>query len=296
MTIIKIMALRHSAFYSPLLMTMAGNYLQEEGLQPEYSLATPEKTVPDSLSNGTCHVAQSAVATSFADMELGKPIDIVHFAQINSRDGFFLAAREPDESFNWNKLIGKKILVDHFFQPMAMFKFALKEQGISIDDLEIIDAGSVDEIDQSFRNGLGDYVHQQGPAPQQMEKDGVANVVASVGKAIGPVAFSSLCATREWCESDMFASFMKAYRKSLNYVIEAPAMDIAKQEFGAGFFPGVDIDVLANTIQAYKDLGCWEYDPVISEESYEKLLNVFLYSGLINKRYPYSQAIVKMDI
>ena len=296
MTIIKIMALRHSAFYSPLLMTMAGNYLQEEGLQPEYSLATPEKTVPDSLFNGTCHVAQSAVATSFADMELGKPIDIVHFAQINSRDGFFLAAREPDESFNWNKLIGKKILVDHFFQPMAMFKFALKEQGISIDDLEIIDAGSVDEIDQSFRNGLGDYVHQQGPAPQQMEKDGVAHVVASVGKAIGPVAFSSLCATREWCESDMATSFMKAYRKSLNYVIEAPAMDIAKQEFGAGFFPGVDIDVLANTIQAYKDLGCWEYDPVISEESYEKLLNVFLYSGLINKRYPYSQAIVKMDI
>jgi NitT/TauT family transport system substrate-binding protein len=193
-------------------------------------------------------------------------------------------------------LIGKKILVDHFFQPMAMFKFALKEQGISIDDLEIIDAGSVDEIDQSFRNGLGDYVHQQGPAPQQMEKDGVAHVVASVGKAIGPVAFSSLCATREWCESDMATSFMKAYRKSLNYVIEAPAMDIAKQEFGAGFFPGVDIDVLANTIQAYKDLGCWEYDPVISEESYEKLLNVFLYSGLINKRYPYSQAIVKMDI
>jgi NitT/TauT family transport system substrate-binding protein len=296
MTRINIMALRHSAFYSPLLMAMAGGFLQEEGLEAKYSLATPEKTVPDSLRNGSCHVAQSAVATSFADLKLGKPIDIVHFAQINARDGFFLAARKPDESFRWEKLIGRKVLVDHFFQPMAMFKYALKEQGVRLEDLEVIDAGSVEEMDKSFREGLGDYVHQQGPAPQQMEKDGVAHVVASVGEAIGPVAFSSLCAMREWCETDMAASFIKAYRKSLNYVIEAPATDIAKQEFEAGFFPDIDIEVLANTIQTYKGLGCWEANPAISQESYEKLLDVFLYSGLINQRYPYDLVIVKTPV
>lgn len=292
MTRINIMALRHSAFYSPLLMTMAGNFLREEGLEPEYSLATPEMTVPNSLRNGSCHVAQSAVATSFADLEQGKPIDIVHFAQINSRDGFFLAAREPDATFRWEKLIGKKVLVDHFFQPMAMLKFALKEQGINFGDMEVIDAGNVDEIDHAFREGAGDYVHQQGPAPQQMEREGIAHVVASVGEVIGPVAFSSLCAMREWCESDMATAFIKAYRKSLNYVIEAPAKDIARQEFEAGFFPDIDLDVLTKTIQAYKELGCWEPDPHISHESYKKLLDVFLYSGLISQRYPYEQVIV----
>ena len=48
----------------------------------------------------------------------------------------------------------------------------------------------------AFRSGAGDYVHLQGPAPQQLEADGVGHVVASVGEAIGPVAFSSLCARR----------------------------------------------------------------------------------------------------
>jgi len=33
----------------------------------------------------------------------------------------------------------------------------------------VINAGSVEEIDAAFRRGSGDYVHQQGPAPQQLE-------------------------------------------------------------------------------------------------------------------------------
>jgi len=36
MDVINITALRHSAFYSPLLVTIAANFLQQEGLQPHY--------------------------------------------------------------------------------------------------------------------------------------------------------------------------------------------------------------------------------------------------------------------
>ena len=39
---------------------------------------------------------------------------------------------------------------------------------------------------RAFRKGEGDYIHQQGPAPQQLEHDKVGHVVASVGEAIGP--------------------------------------------------------------------------------------------------------------
>jgi len=46
---IKIMALRHSAFYSPLLMTMAGGFLKQFGLEYEYQLETPANTVADNI-------------------------------------------------------------------------------------------------------------------------------------------------------------------------------------------------------------------------------------------------------
>jgi len=292
MTKINIMAIRHSAFYSPLLISIAGNYLKEEGLVPEYSLATPDKTIRDSLQYGTCHVAQSAVATCFEDLEQGSRSDIVHFAQINARDGFFIAAREPDNAFSWHKLIGRDVLVDHFFQPMAMFNYALHKKGISPGELNIIDAGNVEQIEQAFRDGKGDYVHMQGPAPQQMEEEGIAHVVASVGKVVGPVAFSSLCSTRDWLETDMARAFMKAYSGSLEFVVNASAEEIAFLELKAGFFPDIDQQVLTRTIQDYKDLGCWEIDPIISRQSYENLLGVFIHSELIKHRYPYERAVM----
>lgn len=292
MTAINIMALRHSAFYSPLLMSMAGGFLEDEGLVPEYTQATPERTVPARIREGVCHVAQSAVATSFAELEQGEEVDIVHFAQINARDGFFIAAREPDPDFHWDKLRGAKVLADHFFQPLAMLKYALHRNDVDFSDLDVIDAGGVEGIEQAFRDGLGDYVHMQGPLPQQFEYEGLGHVVAAVGDAVGPVAFSSLCASREWLETDMARAFMRAYRKALAYVIEAPADDIAAREHEAGFFPGTDLSVLTSTIRAYQNLGCWERDPTISATSYKNLLDVFLYSGLITLRHPYYKAIV----
>ena len=292
MSTINIMALRHSVFYSPLLLTIAGGFLRDEGLEPNYEVATPDNTVVDNINRGTCHVAQSAVATSFTELEHGNEVSIVHFAKINARDGFFIAARESDPDFNWQKLRGRKVLVDHFFQPLAMLKYGLHRHGCTFDDFEVIDAGDVNAIDRAFREGVGDYVHQQGPAPQQLEQDGVGYVVAAVGDAVGPVAFSSLCASRQWLDTDMAQAFMRAYRRSQAYVINAPAEEIAAREFEANYFPGIDQKVLIQTVKAYQQLGCWENDAVISKTSYENLLDVFLASGVISHRHAYEKAIV----
>ncbi len=291
---INIMALRHSAFYSPLLMAISGGFLQDEGLEPHYEVATPDNPVPEGIRSGKVHLSQSAVATSFETLERGETCDIVHFAQINERDGFFIAGREAETEFHWKNLQGKQVLVDHFFQPMAMFRYALHKQGVDEKKIRIIDAGNVDAIDRAFRAGAGEYVHQQGPAPQQLEKDGIAHVVASVGEAVGPVAFSSLCAAREWLETDMAQAFMRAYRAARQYVIDAPAEEIAHKE--ADFFPAIDKDVLSHTINTYQKLGCWSPDPTISQEAYNNLLDVFLYSGLISQRYPYDACVISPPI
>ena len=286
------MSLRHSAFYAPLLMTVAGGYLHAEGLDPVYETATPERPVAGSLASGHCHVAQSAVATSFAALERGETIDIVHFAQINERDGFFLLGREPEPDFEWTRLRGRQVLVDHFFQPLAMFRYALHVHGLGFDSIRAVNAGDPDAMERAFRAGDGDYVHLQGPAPQQLQHEGLGCVVAAVGDAVGPVAFSSLCARREWLATDMARAFMRAYRRARAHVIDAPPGEIAALLAEAGFFPGVERIVLAHTVRAYQHLGCWSPEPAISPAAYEHLLDVFMFSGLITRRHPYGAAIV----
>ena len=142
--------------------------------------------------------AQSAPSQGFGPLEQGKKPPAVHFAQINEKDGFFLTGRSPDKAFSWDKLKGKKVIVDHGGQPLAMFKYACFKSGLDFKAIQAIDAGSTEKMIAAFRKGDGDYIHLQGPAPQQLEHDGVGHIVAALGDAIGPCAFSSLAATREW--------------------------------------------------------------------------------------------------
>lgn len=282
---------RFSAFYSPLISTMSGGFLEEEGLRPSHSVAPPGKSAIDALVDGSAQVAQSALSQGLSALEKGETPAAVHFAQINEKDGFFLTGREPDPDFRWDRLRGKKVLVDHGGQPLAMFKFACHRAGLDYDAIESIDAGNGAAMDKAFREGKGDYIHQQGPAPQQLEHDGVGYVVASVGEVIGPCGFSSLAAAREWLDSDTADAFMRAYRKTRKYIIETPAKEIAKAE--AGFFPDTPVEVLTKTIADYQKLGCWTPHVEITEAAYEVTLDVFEHVGRLKTRHPYEMVCAK---
>jgi NitT/TauT family transport system substrate-binding protein len=156
--------------------------------------------------------------------------------------------------------------------------------------INVIDAGSVEEIDAAFRGGRGDYVHQQGPSPQLLEIERIGYVVAAVGEAMPPVAFSSLMASQAFLQTEMARAFTRAYRKARLWVTEAPADEIAGRE--AVLFPNIDLKALSNSIARYQKLGCWEGDLTITRELYDQALNVFLYSEAISARHPYEEVVV----
>ena len=285
---ISIQFTRFSAFYSPLIATMAGGFLKQEGLTPKHSIAPAGKSAIEGVVAGTVHVCQSAPSQSFGPLEKGQRPPAVHFAQINEMDGFFLTARAADPAFSWDKLRGKRVLVDHGGQPLAMFKYACHKRGLEFGAIQAANVPS-DRMDAAFRQGDGDYIHQQGPAPQQLEHDGVGHVVASVGQAIGPVAFSSLAATRAWLGTGMAGAFMRAYRKAREWLLSTPAAKVAEAE--ASFFPEIDRAVLASTIGYYQKLGCWTPHVEITRPAFETALDVFQHAGLITKRHRYEDVV-----
>jgi NitT/TauT family transport system substrate-binding protein len=285
---ISIQFTRFSAFYSPLIATIAGGFLQQEGFAPRHSIAPPGKSAIEGVVAGTVHVCQSAPSQGFGPLDRGQAPPAVHFAQINEMDGFFLTGRAADPAFSWDRLKGRRVLVDHGGQPLAMFKYACHKRGLDFGSITAVNVPS-DQMDAAFRKGEGDYIHQQGPAPQQLEHDRAGHVVASVGQAVGPVAFSSLAATRAWLGTDMAPRFMRAYRKARAWLLATPAADVAKAE--ASFFPEIDPAVLAATIGYYQKLGCWTPHVEITRPAFEVALDVFQHSGLISKRHRYEDVV-----
>ena len=274
-----------SAFYSPLISTMSGGFLKAEGLEPNWSVSPPGKSAIDALLDGSADVVQSALSQGFTTLGKGETPKVKHFAQINEMDGFFVTGRQADPDFTWNKLEGADLVCFGGGQPRAMFMYACHKAGIDFSKINLITPGGAADIDKAFRDGLGDYVQQQGPFPQQLEKDGIGHVVAQVGPQIGPNGFSSLCATPEWLATDMAKAFMRAYKKTRIYMNETPAIEIARAE--SSYFPDIDEDVLADCIATYQKLGCWTPHVEITREAYAVTQDVFEHFGTLKERYPY---------
>jgi NitT/TauT family transport system substrate-binding protein len=280
---------RFSAFYSPLIATFAGGFLKEEGLSAKHAVSAPGKSAIASLLDGTAHVVQSAPSQGFGPLEQGKKPPAVHFAQINEKDGFFLTGRSADKNFSWDKLTGKKVVIDHGGQPLAMFKYACFKRGLDFKAIQAIDAGSTEKMIAAFRKGEGDYIHLQGPAPQQLVHDGVGHIVAALGDAIGPCAFSSLAATREWLATEEAKAFMRAYRKARAWLIATPAAEVANTE--APYFKDIDLAVLTETIATYQKLGNWTPHVEITRPAFAATLDIFQHAGLITKPHAYEDVV-----
>jgi NitT/TauT family transport system substrate-binding protein len=276
-----------SAFYSPLISLMSGGFLKAEGLEADWTVSPPGVSAVKALEEGRADVIQSAPSQAFTSLAKGETPTAVHFAQINEMDGFFITGRAADPDFDWKRLEGSEVILFGGGQPLAMFKYACHKAGIDFGRLKVISLGSADEMDKAFRDGKGQYIQQQGPFPQQLEADGVGHIVAQCGPKIGPVAFSSLAATRDWLQSDVAKAFMRAYTKKRAYMVATPAIEIAKAE--KSFFPIIELDVLAQCISSYQQLGCWTPHVEITRPAFEVALDVFEHFGSLKERYAYDQ-------
>ena len=277
---IRIMASRHSAFYSPLLCCI--RFLRDEGREVTYSVLGADQRTYALIRDGAVDIVQSAVSSNWKPRERGVEPLPVHFAQINQRDGFFLVGLHPEPVFDWKKLEGKTLLADHGLQPLVMLKYAVRHNGADWKKIKVIDAGTPEKMEAAFGAGTAGYVHLQAPVVR-------GEVVVSVGASMPEVAFSSLCCDRGFQKTEAYRTFLKAYERARGWVRTAPAEDVAAAE--ASFFPLIAPEVLAPAIRSYQALGCWDGGIEIPRELYEQALNVFQSAGEITWRHRYEEVV-----
>jgi NitT/TauT family transport system substrate-binding protein len=285
---IRITASRHTAFYSPLICTMAAGFLEKHGLDFIYATLAPGETAAGMIRENKTDIMQSAPSTNWAKMDKGETGFPLHFALINQRDGFFLVGRAlPAKTFNWHDLEGKTLLADHGSQPLAMLRYAVKFNHADWQKIDVVNAGSAEAMTEAFRAGTGDFLHVQAPAPDLL-------TAVSVGASMPANAFSSLCAGREFIAGDSFRPFLAAFAEAKDWVCHSSAEEIAAKE--ASYFPGVSKSALALAIERYKGLGAWDGPAEIPRDLYEQSLNVFESTGSIKIRHSYDEVCFSAGI
>ena len=291
-----------SVFYTPIYVSVAGGFLEKEGLDVDFKTCPPEFAHPMSaLNRGGADIAQSGIMRSIIASDWGAETVPVHFAKINSRDGFFVLSRTmPDpsglEPFRWESLKGAKLIPVGFSpMPWASLQFALRRHGVEPSELDLVTGLSLDEAVTAFREGKAEYIHVPQPTAEQLLDDGSAHLAAALGPENGHLAYSSFAATNQFLESqpETVQRFTVGFANALDWLAAHDAPEVG--EAVAGFFPEVSLDLVVKSVARLKAQDNWPTDPVLAQPEYENLHDILIAAGLAKERQPYSK-VVRADI
>src|SRR5262245_15610174 len=99
----------HSLFYAPQFVAVHRGFFAAEGLDVTTEASSGGRTTVSALLDGSIQVGLGGIMRSLdlADRD-GRLLP--HFVEVNSRNGFFLLAREPRPHFAWSDLAGKEVI------------------------------------------------------------------------------------------------------------------------------------------------------------------------------------------
>mgnify|MGYP001585234540 CR=1 FL=1 len=99
----------HSLFYTPQYVALHGGHFAAEGLQVTVATAGAARATVAALLDGTARISLGGILPTLGIVDSGGEL-LPHFAQVNSRNGFFLVSREPRPRFRWSDLAGKTVI------------------------------------------------------------------------------------------------------------------------------------------------------------------------------------------
>jgi len=286
-----------SVFYTPIYVSVAGGFLEKEGLDVDFKTCPPEFAHPlSALNRGGADIAQSGIMRSIISSDWGAVTVPMHFAKINSRDGFFVLSRIKQEPFLWESLKGAKLIPVGFSpMPWASLQFALRRHGVEPDELDLVTGLSFDDGISAFREGHAEYIHVPQPAAELLLDDGIGHVAAALGPENGHLAYSSFAATNQFLNSqpETVQRFTIGFANALEWLAANNAQEVGQAI--ASFFPEVSLELVVKSVARLKAQDNWPTDPVLAQPEYENLHDILVAAGLAKERQPYSK-VVRTDI
>ena len=280
-----------SMFYAPQFVALHGGHFTAEDLDVSIVTASAGTTTTGALTEGRSEIALGGIMRSLDLADRGGP-NLPHFAEMNSRNGFFMLSRAPRSRFEWRELIGATVI--DFAEaptPWQCLLTVLRRHGVDPATVRIERTLALAEAIAAFRAGRGDFLQTGQPFTEQLLADGVAHLAASMGEATGPLPFSSYMTTETFLRErrDVVMRFTRAVYAAQRWMARADAKQVA--DVIAPAFGDVPADVRQRVVARYLVQGTWAQDPIIRQPGYEYLMKILLDGGFITRAHRYDELI-----
>jgi len=282
----------HTPFYAPLAAGVALGHFAKEGLDVTVrSAAAFGRGTIQALLDGDIEISLGGLMRSFDLAERTGQI-IVHFAEVCSRNGFFLLSRIPRPEFRWQDLVGKTVI--SFAEaptPWQCMLTVLRRNGVDPARVRIERERPVAEAVAAFRSGQGDFLEQTQPIAEQLVHEGVAHYAASMGRATGPVPFTSYMTTPGFLARapEVVRGFTRAVYETQRWLATHGAVEVSAAI--APTFPEIDAAMLERIVARYLEQETWSREPLLGRPGYDYLEQILLDGEFIARRHPYDKLV-----
>lgn len=295
--VIELNEVTHSIFYAPLYVAINEGFFEDEGLTVNLT------------NGGGSDVSMSSLLSGSADIILAGPETVVYtnqediqdapvvFGQLTKCDGSFIVSKSQHNDFTLADLVGETIIGGRQGGLPAMtLEYIIEKNGYTIGegadeinlrtDVAFNLTASVWDADSSI-----EYCTLFEPTATNIVKEGKGHIVASLGELSGSIPYTCFATKESYLKDhkEQAEKFLKAVHKGYEFIIENDSTTVAEALLPS--FTGNTIEELEVAVEQYIAINAWSSDMVLTEESFENLMNVMLNAGVITEKSNWAEVV-----
>ena len=274
-----------SILYAPAYVALTKGYFKEAGFDVALTTAQGGDKSAAALLSNSADIALIGPETSIYVQNSDSPTKIPIFCGLTATDGFMLVGREKVDKFDWQSLRGKEILgFRPGSTPLLFLEAALRQNGLDpLKDVKLNNNVAIPARVGSWLAGQNQFAIFIEPDASQLEMDGKAHFLASIGQTVGPADYTTFMATDKYIKENpaIIQTWTDTIYKAQKWTASQPAGDVASAI--APFFPGIDPKALTAAAERYRKLNIWKSTPKIEPKAIEKFQDILVEGNVLDK-------------
>jgi NitT/TauT family transport system substrate-binding protein len=179
--------------------------------------------------------------------------------------------------------------------PLLFLEAALRQNGLDPQkDVKLMNNVGIPARVGSWLAGQNQYAIFIEPDAAQLELDGKAHFMASIGQTVGFADYTTFMATDKYigANKETLQNWTNGIAKGMKWTAEAPIPELVKAL--EQFFPGVNPQAMSASAERYRRLKIWKTSPVIEPAAMEKFQDILVQGHVLEpgKRVKFQDLVV----
>jgi NitT/TauT family transport system substrate-binding protein len=277
-------------FYAPFYAALSLDAFGQEGVEIRFVSSPAPAQALDGLMAGTVDVGWGGPMRVNEGYETIPAADFTCFAEVVTRDPFFLVTREKRPAFTPRALMRERLAtVSEVPTPWLCLQHDIRLAGLDPARIHrVADRRMADNV-AALRRGEVDVVQLFQPFVEELVEDGFHIWYAAADR--GPCSYTTFYTRRTTMarKREELGAMVRAIYRTQKWVASADAATIAAAM--ASYFPEVPGARLEAACKRYKALGIWGRDPVLPRGGYDRLLAGMVSAGFVKPGTPFERAV-----